>query len=207
MPNSNPSGALVLLTHGIASTRWFMWPLACRLQRAGFQTHMHGYPSLWWSNRSHGRRLATVVRKLAPLYQRIHLVVHSMGSIVTRCALEEEKLPENLGRVVMIAPPNRGSRVATQLSISLGWLSPTLVELRDSPDSFVNQLGPWPKGIELGIIAASRDRKVKLAQTHLPGQTDHCVASGWHTDVLWTKETAQLTTRFLQHGTFPPTVA
>ncbi len=203
MPTSTPSDELVLLTHGIASTRLFMWPLACRLHEAGFRTRLYGYPSLWWSNRSHGQKLAAVLRRIAPQYKRVHLVVHSMGSIVTRCALEEE-LPENLGRVVMIAPPNGGSSVATKLAFLLGWFSPTLVELKDTPDSFVRQLGPLAKEVEVGIIAANRDRKVRLEQTHLPGQTDHCIASGWHTDVLWTQETARLTTQFLQGGSFKP---
>lgn len=203
MPHNTPPQELVLLTHGIASARWFLWPLARRLRKAGFQTQLHGYPSLWWSNRSHGRKLAEVLRRAAPHYDRVHLVVHSMGSIVTRCALEED-LPTNFGRVVMIAPPNGGSGVATKLVPLLGWLSPTLVELQDTPDSFVNQLGPLPADTETGIIAAERDGKVRLEQTHVTGQTDHCTTSGWHTDVLWTRETARLTTRFLQEGRFSP---
>ena len=201
MPSSNASQELVLLTHGIASTRWFLGPLAYRLRKAGFQTHLHGYPSLWWSNRSHGRKLAEVLREMAPRYDRVHVVAHSMGNIVTRCAMEEE-LPANLGRVVMIAPPNGGSGVATWLAPWLGWLSPTLVELQDTPGSFVNQLGPLPPEIETGIIAADRDRKVRLEQTRVDGQTDHCIASGWHTDVLWTRETARRTTEFLRDGNF-----
>jgi hypothetical protein len=116
----------------------------------------------------------------------------------------EEELPDNLGRVVMIAPPNGGSGVATWLVPWLGRLSPTLVELQDTPGSFVNQLGPLPEKIETGIIAANRDRKVQLERTHVAGQADHCIASGWHTDVLWTRETAHLTTRFLKAGRFSP---
>ena len=205
---------LVLLTHGIASTRLFLVPLAWRLRQAGYATRLYGYPSLWWSNRSHGQQLAKVVRRLAPRYDKIHLVVHSMGSIVARCALEEE-LPENLGRVVMIAPPNRGSHAATRLacdSDSWFWnqfvvrphrgISPTLSELTDEPDSFVNQLGPAPQGIEVGVIAASDDNVLHPGQTHLNGQADHYTAHGWHTQVLWTRETARLTERFLRQGRF-----
>jgi alpha-beta hydrolase superfamily lysophospholipase len=84
MLSSNASQELVLLTHGIASTRWFLGPLAYRLRKAGFQTQLHGYPSLWWSNRSHGHKLAEVLRDVAPRYDRVHLVVHSMGSSLAR---------------------------------------------------------------------------------------------------------------------------
>ena len=192
---------LVLLTHGIASTRLFLAPLAWRLRRAGYAARLYGYPSIWWTNRSHGRKLAEVLRRLGPRYDRVHLVVHSMGGVVARCALEEE-LPENLGRVVMVAPPNRGSHVATRLAWSHGWIAPTLLEIQDTPDSFVNTLGPPPSGIEVGVIAASRDNVLMPGQTRLPGQADHCTVAGWHTAILWTRKTAMLTERFLREGSF-----
>lgn len=208
------SRELVFMTHGIASTRFLLAPLAVRLNRAGFATRLYGYPSVWWSNRDHGKKLAERLTRIAPKYDRVHLVVHSMGGIVTRCALQEE-LPENLGRVVMIAPPNRGSHMATRLacdSRSTLWnhlvvkphrtLSSTLVELTDQPDSFVNSLGPAPDGVEVGVLAASHDNVLHPHQTHLDGQADHCTVRGWHTGVLWTRETADRTIRFLRTGSF-----
>ena len=205
---------LVVMTHGIASTRFFLAPLAWRLRRRGFATRLYGYPSIWWSNRDHGRRLAAFLRRVGPRYDRVHLVVHSMGGIVTRCALEEP-LPENLGRVVMIGTPNRGSHMASRLacdSPSRLWntlvvrphraLSSTLVELTDEPDSFVNRLGPPPPGIEIGVVAASHDKMLHPSQSHLEGQADHRTARGWHTSVLWTRETAELAERFLRDGSF-----
>jgi pimeloyl-ACP methyl ester carboxylesterase len=209
-----PSRELVVLTHGIASTRFLLFPLAARLRSAGFATRLTGYPSLWWSNETFGKRLAALLRRLAPGYERVHLVVHSMGGIVARCALREV-LPPNFGRVVQIAPPNRGSHVATQLTVECGnpawdhlvvrphrFIAPTLRELIDSPDSFVNRLGPVPAGIEVGVITASNDRVVRAGNTLLEGAADHCTVTGWHTGVLWTKETADLTARFLRTGCF-----
>lgn len=205
---------LVVMTHGIASTRFLLVPLAARLRRAGFATRLYGYPSLWWSNRTFGRRLASMLRRVADRYERVHLVVHSMGGIVARCALEEE-LPDNFGRVVQIAPPNQGSHMATRLAVDCPnpvwrnlvvkphrFVAPTLVELTDEPDSFVNRLGPAPTDVEVGVLAASHDNVLHPEQTHLEGQTDHRVVRGWHTGVLWSKETAELTTRFLRTGRF-----
>lgn len=211
---SDDSRELVVLTHGIASSRFFLAPLARRLRRAGFCTRLYGYPSLWWSNRSFGKKLAAMLRRVGPRYDRVHLVVHSMGGIVTRCALEEE-MPANLGRIVQIAPPNRGSHAATRAARYNGsplwnalvvaphrWLAPSLIELCDTPDSFVNQLGPVPKGVEVGVLAASQDRVLHPEQTHLEGQRDHRTVNGWHTGVLWTRETAEMTKRFLRTGSF-----
>lgn len=193
---------LVFMTHGIASTRWLLTPLAWRLRQEGFTTRLYGYPSIWWSNRSHGKKLAKVLRRVAPEYDRVHLVVHSMGSIVTRCALEEQ-LPENLGRVVMIAPPNRGSHRATTLAWSHGWVVPTLLEIQDTHDSFVNrELGPLPEHADVGVLAASHDDVLYPEQTHVDGQSDHYTVTGWHTGVLWKRETARRTARFLREGRF-----
>ncbi|TWU00079.1 Alpha/beta hydrolase family protein [Botrimarina colliarenosi] len=210
------SRELVVLTHGIGSTRLFLAPLAARLHAAGFAVRLYGYPSPWWSNATFGKRFAALLRRVAPGYERVHLVVHSMGGIVTRCALREE-LPPNLGRVVQIAPPNRGSHMATRLAVDSGhpvwdrlvvrphrFLAPTLVELIDAPDSFVNRLGPVPPGIELGILAASRDRVLYPEQTHLEGARDHQTVEGWHTGILWKRETAELVARFLRTGAFYP---
>lgn len=212
--NTAPGRELVVLTHGIASTRFFLAPMASRLRQAGFATRLYGYPSLWWSNATFGKRFAAFLRRVAPKYDRVHLVVHSMGGIMTRCALREE-LPPNLGRIVQIAPPNQGSHMATRIGHYHGhawWdtfvvaphrlIAPSLIELRDTPDSFVRSLGPAPEGIEIGILAASHDKVLHPEQTHLEGQADHCTVEGWHTAILWKKETADRAAQFLKTGSF-----
>ncbi len=195
------SREIVLMTHGIASSRFLLYPLARRVRRAGFETKLYGYPSIWWSNASHGKKLASVINDLADRYERVHLVVHSMGGIVTRCALQQP-MPANLGNIVMIAPPNQGSHVATQLTWIYGWLSPTLLELRDTPDSFVKRLGPVSPDHKVGILEASNDNVVRPGNTVVDGQTEHRIIRGWHTGVLWTRETAELTRNFLKTGSF-----
>lgn len=200
---------LVVLIHGIGSTRWLLWPLARRLRRAGFATQLWSYFSLRGSNRQIGGRLAAEVRRLAASgdYSRVHIAAHSMGGIATRCALEELKRSEDLpphllGRIVMVGTPNRGSHTATRLTRLGGLLSPTLYELRDTPDSFVNNLPAPPSDVEIGVIATRRDRVVALDATHLDGQRDHCEVEGMHTAALWTPECARQVEHFLRNGAF-----
>ncbi len=195
------SRELVLLTHGIASPRMLLYPLARRLRTVGYSTRVYGYNSIWYSIRTHAKKFVKVVHRASEGYDKIHLVVHSMGGIITRCALEQE-MPMNLGRIVMIAPPNRGSHIATRNAPWHGWFSPPVLEMRDTPDSLVNQLGPLPPGREVGVLAASNDNVIRPGMTEVEGQADHRTVKGWHTGILWSTETADLTNRFLSHGSF-----
>lgn len=204
-----PSGAkprdLVVLTHGIASSRLLLVPLAQRLRAQGFDTRLHGYLSIWGSNTGHGHRFAGLVQRLARQHpgRTIHIVAHSMGSIVTRCAIQAG-LPESVGKIVMIGPPNRGSVVAHQMSRFLGWFSPTLSELSHEPHSFVNQLPASIGGHPLGVVIAARDNVVQPQHATLDQQDDQIVIDGFHTGVLWQQETADCVGRFLRTGRFRP---
>jgi len=124
-----------------------------------------------------------------------------MGSIVARCALQNS-LPHNLGRVVLLCPPNGGSHVATRLAPLYSWICRAVTELGDRADSFVNRLPPAPDEVDIGVLAAARDRVIHLDRTHLSGQRDHHVIQSWHTGVLWRPETADHITSFLRTGRF-----
>ena len=106
-----------------------------------------------------------------------------------------------MGRVVMLAPPNRGSRIARRLAPFLGrWIRP-LADLSDAPDSAVNTLG-LPVGVEIGIVAGRSDGRVRIEDTHLPGEADHLVVPGYHTFLMNSREVQDCTVRFLRTGRF-----
>lgn len=194
---------LVVLTHGIFATKWVLAPLAHRLRRQGFETHLRGYPTMRGSIQEKGDRFAQYLATLAEAHagQTIHIVAHSMGSILTRCALQAG-LPRSVGRVVMIGPPNRGSYVARRLAPYYGWIAPTLAELSDEQQSFVNRL---PRGVgdcEVGIIAAGYDRVVRPGATELADHADHITLNYMHTSILWREQTAEQVASFLRSGRF-----
>jgi pimeloyl-ACP methyl ester carboxylesterase len=135
-----------------------------------------------------------------PSVDRFHLVTHSMGSILARAALANNEF-SSLDRVVMLGPPHRGSRVATHLARMLGWLCRPLAQLSDGQNSFVNNLAE-PTGYEIGIIAAERDRVVRVENTRLTNQVDHIVVKSGHTSMLFQPEVVDLIESFLRQGRF-----
>jgi hypothetical protein len=126
-----------------------------------------------------------------------------MGGIIARKVLLEHEF-DRLGRFVMLAPPNQGSFVARHLSPYLNWLAPTLSELSDAPDSYVNQLGNplLHKNLELGIIEAARDRVIAPGRVLLEGYKDLAQVDGHHGILSWYPQTMQLVCNFLSFGRF-----
>jgi hypothetical protein len=105
-----------------------------------------------------------------------------------------------LGRVVLLAPPNRGARLADLAVRLFGARILAAHELSSRPDSFVNRL-PTLEGIDVGVIAAAWDHAVHRESTHLPGELDHLVLNSLHTLPLH-RRTGGEVAHFLRHGRF-----
>jgi pimeloyl-ACP methyl ester carboxylesterase len=194
----------VVLVHGLSANRLVMWPLQRRLAGEGFQPANWGYRSTTKTCAFHAQRLVEFIQGLeqdsADL--PIHMVGHSMGCIVIRGALELYR-PPNLGRIVMLAPPNGGSHVASLLGRRLRWVCPTMDELSDVPHSYVNRLRK-PEGYPFGIIAAKFDWVIRPSKVNLPGATDYSVVACNHGLLPWHQQTLDQTARFLKTGSFKP---
>jgi pimeloyl-ACP methyl ester carboxylesterase len=206
---TRPHDEWVLLIHGLASNRLVMKPLEWHLRRQGYRTLNWGYRSMWSQIESHAERLGDTLEQLDQRddVRHIRLVTHSMGSILARNALLERSY-RKVNRMVMLGPPNRGSRVATIAARGLGWFCKPLKQLSDAADSYVNRLGTQT-GIETGVIAASNDRVVALESTFLPGISDHVVVQSGHTSMLFRNDVAHHVDCFLRVGRFatePPCV-
>ncbi len=209
----------VLLLHGHGRTGLSMRPLARRLEASGLRTTAPTYLTL-------RRTLPEIVEQILPrvaAFQRdsdgpLHIVTHSMGGLVARALIQTER-PANLGRVIMLAPPNGGSEWADLLyrlnmhPMILGAAGPYLKTARSEGEEAV--LGPVD--FELGIIAGTRpidpftpalvlpaphDGKVSVASTRLPGMTDHIALPVSHNGVLNSAKVARQVEEFLRTGHF-----
>ena len=197
----------VLLLHGLGGSKLDMWPISRRLKRSGFNVNNWGYRSLGNSIDTLADRLNRELdeNKKIQLADRLHFVTHSMGGIILRVLLNQIDI-KNLGRVVMLAPPHKGSHTARWLAQYIGWTTPSLKQLSDESDSYVNSL-PNPflsKQIEFAIIAAGKDRVVAPGSIYLEGCTDIATVKSHHGLLTWYPKTQQLIIDFLHQGGFKP---
>ena len=193
-----------------------------RLRDAGFSVANVDYPSREY-----------LIEELAPLAveqgiehcrntasaDHIHFVTHSLGGILVRQYLADNDLPE-LGRVVMLAPPNQGSRAADELGDVPGfdWINgPAGRQLGKGSDSVPLALGPVD--FELGVIAGTKtidpiasavlddpdDGKVSVADTKVEGMDDFIVVDHSHAFIMRMRVPIELTIRFLRTGAFRET--
>jgi pimeloyl-ACP methyl ester carboxylesterase len=197
---SNRNEAVVIL-HGLASQRVVMSLLASRLQPHVGKLVNWGYPSLFSPIERHASQLNGLLGELDadPQIDTIHVVGHSLGGIIARAALAAQT-PKKFGRLVMLAPPNQGSHVASFFSW-LGRISPPIGQLTQKPESFVCSL-PKLDGLSVGVIAASTDFLVPPGSTRLGTEADHITLRAFHSSLCWQADTAAQVVHFLRNGRF-----
>src|SRR3954447_7489686 len=88
--------------------------------------------------------------------RKIHFVTHSLGGILVRSYFSRHPA-DDVGRVVMLGPPNQGSEVVDRLGA--WWIfsfinGPAGRELGTRSDSLPNRIGP-PQ-FPVGVIAGNR---------------------------------------------------
>jgi len=192
---------LVVLVHGMGRTPLSMRPLARVLEQQGYDVLNWDYSSTGPTVAELGAQLAAAVRERprGP-GARVHFVTHSLGGIVVRAALARDP-PPDVGRVVMLAPPNQGARAADVAQPWVGWWLKPLAELGTGDGSTARTL-PVPPGVEIGVIAGALDGKVSVEETHLAGETDHVVVPGTHSFLMLRSDVQALVLAFLATGHF-----
>jgi len=134
--------------------------------------------------------------------RKIHFVTHSMGGIIVRHFLEKNKL-KNLGRVVMLAPPNNGSKMAdvfSRFEVVNHILGPALKQLtshKKSPPKFISR-----PDYEVGVIAGKFDGKVSIKSTKLVGMKDFLVVPSAHSFIMDWEDVIVAVRNFLKNGKF-----
>ncbi len=147
---------------------------------------------------------------------KIHFVTHSMGGILVRYYLANNRL-DVLGRVVMLSPPNQGSEVVDKLANVPGFYAlngPAGQQLGTSDQSLPNRLGPvdYPVGVITGnrsinlilslLIPGDDDGKVSIERAKLVGMADFLVVPHTHPMIMDSDEVIRQALFFLKNGSF-----
>jgi len=215
---SAPAGQrdCVILIHGLGRTPLSMKRLEWMLERAGYRVVNFSYPSRRFSVEQLAEEYLDKAVAAQSQAGRIHFVTHSMGGIILREYLANHAAT-NLGRVVMLAPPNHGSELADRLgkcAVGRWILGPAGCELGTSASELPERLGP--AHFELGVIAADsqlhrwfhhvfsgpNDGKVSVQSAQLDGMADFLVVPGSHTWITWRAATSRQILAFLENGHF-----
>jgi len=104
----------VVLVHGFNRDKKDMFALSNNLQHMGYNVFTANLPILFKSLEECSglfKEQLTEISQCLTASQKIHLVGHSMGGLVIRSVLSKD-FRINLGRCVLIAPPNKGTKLA-----------------------------------------------------------------------------------------------
>jgi len=197
----------VVLLHGLwmpgASMQWF----AAKLSAAGFAPEIFSYHSV-------ADGPDTAVPRLVELLQQgdADIVAHSLGGLIALQALCEA--PQlSVKRVVCLGSPLTGSGAATGM---LRW-GPAAAMFGRSAALLRQGVECWQGRAEVGVIAGrvphglgalfagfdgEHDGTVAVAETRLPGLTDHVVVNASHSGLLFSVEAVEQAIAFLHSGHF-----
>lgn len=209
-------GEWIVLIHGLLSSPRAMRKIKSALVARGYSVLNFGYDSRQQSIRTSAVLLDTEIKRVIPnTAGKIHFVTHSLGSIIARYYFEKSN-PGNLGRCVMIAPPNHGSIWGRRLIKNIPFFNFVLgiagQEVRYPPEKSLHNPPPCEFGIIAGgmgnsfginpLIPGDNDGTIAVSETRLDGMNDFVLVRGQHTMLLFQKKVIDNILLFLETGNF-----
>jgi triacylglycerol lipase len=209
---------LVVLLHGLARGGGSMERLGAYLRARGLDAWSPSYPSRTLSLAALAETMTE--RLVARAAGRpLCAVTHSMGGVVVRHLHDPRLLWQ---RIVMLAPPNQGSRIAASLASTrvFRWIyGPAGTELADAtrwpapPAPFAVIAGTRHLAVTNVTSWAARrwfapgvahDGTVAVEETKLAGMAAFAEVDATHTWIMNSPEVQALVAAFLRTGTFAP---
>jgi len=214
----NRENEVVILVHGFNNDESDMFPLKQHLQGWGYEAVTINLPL----------RFSTLEDCIAlfekEFYQqlfkleyfgKIHLVGYSMGGLVVRSFLAQNTVPK-LGRCVLIATPNQGTKLADisdrllkplgQIYKPIKSLKTNSLDIRDPINTPKPEIGVIAGNTNkhlLGIFLSSEnDGMVEVESAKYHAMTDFVIKPYGHKEIHHQLEIAKLVDLFLRTGKF-----
>lgn len=217
------AGRVVIVLHGLIRATDSMRQLGKYLaENSELNAVDFEYASTRRPVADHAKALATLIDSLGDQVTEINFVAHSLGNIVIRHYLadlkNEGRTEPRFKRMVMIGPPNQGSRIAHVLrrtfvfhliagssGAELGHRWEELEPKLATPDfEFGIIAGGQTDRQRLSnfILAGKDDFTVSVEETKLAGATDFLVKPLLHPTMMRKTVTLEATLSFLENGYF-----
>jgi triacylglycerol lipase len=207
---------IVVLLHGLARGRGSMAKLGKHLHANGFEVASRTYPSRHHSITYLADEMSEWIVEHAG-ERPVSAVTHSMGGVIVR-HLHDERI--RWQRIVMLAPPNRGSQLAATLienPVFRWFYGPAGAELADGSQ--------WPQPpAPFAVIAGTRslalgnpsswtigrrfapgvahDGTVAVSETKLDGMEAFAEVDATHTWIMNDPRVQRLVVHYLRDGSF-----
>jgi hypothetical protein len=208
----------VVVLHGLARTHLSMNALRKHLEREGFDTWSPTYPSRRMGIAELARHVEERLRRERKGCE-LMAVTHSLGGIVVR----HMDPALGLSRVVMLAPPNAGSRLARSLGSNplFRWYFGRAGEQLGSPDGWPAPPAPFAViagtrssaainpttwlSRRAGVFAPNEpnDGTLSVSETQHPAMAAFATIAASHTWIMNDPKARALTVEFLRHGRMP----
>jgi pimeloyl-ACP methyl ester carboxylesterase len=219
-------GPIVIVIHGLMRTSGSMDRLADYLaDRGNYSAVSFQYASTRDVVSQHAADLRHLIDHLGPDVTEINFVTHSLGGIVLRQYLADatdvaagHQGDARIRRIVMLGPPNQGSKLARILKNNLifkivagaggGELSNSWKHLEShlaTPNcSFGIIAGGQTESHKIGnvFLPGRDDMVIRVDETRLAGADDFIVLPLFHATMMRQPQVMQATLRFLKDGYF-----
>lgn len=136
---------LIVLVSGWTKTDAAWYLLQKRFKEMGYDVIRASYPYRGFAPIQYSARsVARIVEAVAPHYDHVTIVGHSMGGLVGRYVVQRLPQSQHIDAYVSIATPHRGSRLARLGS----WFSKSAAQM-DCDSQFLKRLNaqPWPADV------------------------------------------------------------
>ena len=149
---------------------------------------------------------------------KIHFITHSMGGVLLRRMFEKHYKPKNLGKIVMLAPPNAGTPIADMLhslSIYQFIFGPAGTELSTGENSILPEMQDvidYPLGIIIGtkslnpiaslLIKGGDDGLIPHENSKIKNMADFVEIPASHSFIMYNEDAVKQAIWFLEYGLF-----